>query len=178
MTNGKHILIDIGHARMTGASAHGLHEHEEMASFAPVLAEELQALGFRTTIIDYPELTNEEDLVATVKEANSLRPDFILSLHMDCSKNEKARGGHVCYTSAKGESMARCIAGYLCDLFPGRAEQVVKRSGLYVLRKTYAPAVLIECCFISHQEDVAIFHRHMRMVGKAIALGVTNYFAA
>lgn len=178
MTNGKHILIDIGHARMTGASAHGLHEHEEMAAFAPVLAEELQALGFRTTIIDYPELTNEEDLVATVKEANSLRPDFILSLHMDCSKNEKARGGHVCYTSAKGESMARCIAGYLCDLFPGRAEQVVKRPGLYVLRKTYAPAVLIECCFISHQEDVAIFHRHMRMAAKAIAQGATNYFAA
>lgn len=70
MTNGKHILIDIGHTRMTGASAHGLHEREEMARFAPVLAGELKAQGFRTTILDYPELTNEEDLVATVKEAN------------------------------------------------------------------------------------------------------------
>ena len=169
-------MIDIGHARMTGASAHGLHEHEEMAAFAPVLAAELQEHGFRTTIIDYPELSNEEDLVATVKEANRLRPDFILSLHMDCSENEKARGGHVCYTSAKGESMARCIAGYLCDLFPGRAEQVVKRPGLYVLRKSYAPAVLIECCFISHEEDVAIFHRHMVQVAKRIAQGVGNYF--
>ena len=97
---------------------------------------------------------------------------------MDCSKNEKARGGHVCYTSVKGESMARCIAGYLCDLFPGRAEQVVKRPGLYVLRKTYAPAVLIECCFISHQEDVALFHRHMVQVAKRIAQGVGNYFTA
>lgn len=178
MTNGKHILIDIGHARMTGASAHGWHEHEEMEAFAPVLAEELQALGFFSSIIDYPHLSNEADLVATVKEANSLRPDFILSLHMDCSENEKARGGHVCYTSAKGERMARCIAGYLCDLFPGRAEQVVKRSGLYVLRKTYAPAVLIECCFISHEEDMAVFHRHKKMVAKAIAQGVCNYFTA
>lgn len=53
-----------------GASAHGLHEHEEMVAFAPVLAEALKAQGFRTTILDYPELTNEEDLVATVKEAN------------------------------------------------------------------------------------------------------------
>ena len=178
MTNGKHILIDIGHARMTGASAHGLHEHEEMARFAPLLVAELQEHGFCTTIIDYPELSNEEDLVATVKEANRLRPDFILSLHMDCSENEKARGGHVCYTSAKGERMARCIAGYLCDLFPGRAEQVVKRSGLYVLRKTYAPAVLIECCFISHEEDMAVFRRHKKMVAKAIAQGVCNYFTA
>lgn len=178
MTKGKYILIDIGHARMTGASAHGWHEHEEMEAFAPVLAEELQAQGFRTSVIDYPELSNEGDLVATVKEANRLRPDFILSLHMDCSDNEKARGGHVCYTSSKGERMARCIAGYLCDIFPGRAERVVKRPGLYVLRKTYAPAVLIECCFISHQEDVAIFHRRMRLVGKVIALGVTDYFAA
>ena len=171
-------MIDIGHARMTGASAHGWHEHEEMARFAPLLAAELQDHGFRTTIIDYPELSNEEDLVTTVKEANRLRPDFILSLHMDCSENEKARGGHVCYTSAKGERMARCIAGYLCDLFPGRAEQVVKRPGLYVLRHTYAPASLIECCFISNEEDMAVFHRHMRMAAKAIAQGVTNYFTA
>lgn len=178
MTNGKHILIEIGHARMTGASAHGLHEHEEMEAFAPVLAEELEKRGFRTSVLDYPELSNEEDLVATVKEANRLRPDFILSLHLDCSDNASAHGGHVCYTSAKGESMARCIAGYLCDLLPGRAEQVVKRSGLYVLRKTHAPAVLIECCFISHEEDMAVFHRHMRMVAKAIAQGVCNYFTA
>lgn len=178
MTNGKHILIDIGHARMTGASAHGWHEHEEMAAFAPVLAEELQALGFRTTIIDYPHLSNEADLVATVKEANRLSPDFILSLHMDWSESESARGAHVCYTSAKGERMARCIASYLCEMFPGRAEQVVKRSGLYVLRKTYAPAVLLECCFVSHEEDMTIFHRHKEDVAKAIAQGVTNYFAA
>ena len=163
---------------MTGSSGQGFHEHEEMAAFAPVLAEELQAQGFRTTIIDYPELSNEQDLVSTVKEANSLRPDFILSLHLDCSDNATAHGGHVCYTSAKGESMARCIAKYLCEMFPGRAEQVVKRSGLYVLRKTYATAVLIETCFISSREDMTVFHRHMRMVGKAIALGVTNYFAA
>lgn len=177
MTNGKHIMIDIGHARMTGASAHGWHEHEEMEAFAPVLAEELQALGFFSSIIDYPHLSNEVDLVATVKQANALRPDFILSLHLDYSDNATAHGGHVCYTSSKGERMARCIAGYLCDLFPGRAEQVVKRSGLYVLRKTYSPAVLIECCFISHEEDMAVFHRHMRMAAKAIAQGVTNYFA-
>lgn len=178
MTNGKHILIDIGHARMTGASAHGRHEHEEMEAFAPVLAEELQAQGFRTTVLDYPHLSNEADLVATVKEANALRPDFILSLHLDCSSTATAHGGHVCYTSSKGERMARCIATYLCEMFPGRAEQVVKRPGLYVLRHTYAPASLIECCFISHEEDMAVFHRHMRMVGKAIAQGVTNYFAA
>ena len=167
MNSGKHILIDIGHARMTGASAHGWHEHEEMAAFAPVLAEALQAQGFSTTVLDCPELSNE---------ANRLRPDFILSLHMDGSENEKARGGHVCYTSAKGESMARCIAGYLCDLFPGRAEPVVKRSGLYVLRKTHAPAVLIETCFISHAGDVALFHRYPRMAASAIANGVSLYY--
>lgn len=176
MNSGKHILIDIGHARMTGASAHGWHEHEEMAAFAPVLAEALQALGFRTTVLDYPELSNEADLAATVAEANRLRPDFILSLHMDSSGNESARGAHVCYTSAKGERMARCIAGYLCDLFPGRAEPVVKRPGLYVLRKTHAPAVLIETCFISHAGDVALFHRYPRMAATAIANGVSLYY--
>lgn len=169
-------MIDIGHARKTGASAHGLHEHEEMAMFAPVLAEELQAQGFRTTILDYPELSNEEDLVATVAAANRMKPDFIVSLHMDSSKNERARGGHVCYTSVKGERMARSIAGYLCEMFPGRAEQVVKRSGLYVLRGTQAPAVLIECCFISNEEDVAVFHGNKRKAAKAIASGVRNYF--
>ncbi len=178
MTNGKHILIDIGHARKTGAEAHGREEHEEMAYFAPVLAKELQAQGFFTTIIDYPEMSNDGDLVTTVNEANRLRADFILALHMDWAEDERARGGHVCYVSGAGERMARCIAGYLCEMFPGRAEQVARRKGLYVLRKTTAPAVLIEVCFISSREDMALFEREQERAAGAIAQGVRDYFTA
>ena len=85
---------------MTGASAHGWHEHEEMEAFAPVLAEELQAQGFRTTVLDYPHLSNEADLVATVKQANALRPDFILSLHTLIAQTMPPLTAAMCATRA------------------------------------------------------------------------------
>ena len=44
----RHILIDVGHARLTGASGQGFHEHEEMEAFAKLwlaICEKREMLG-------------------------------------------------------------------------------------------------------------------------------------
>lgn len=171
------VAIDIGHARMTGARGNGREEHAVCADIAAELADELAARGHVCHVVDFPELSNRDDLVATVREINSLEPDVSISLHCDASDNPAARGAHVCYVSERGEKLARAIASELCALLPGRAQQVVRRGDLYVLTHTMCPAVLVECGFITHAYDCHIVTQRTEAVADAIAQGVADYAA-
>lgn len=171
------IAIDVGHAAGTGARGNGLEEHAVVADIAAALADKLAAHGHECHVIDFPEKDNKSDLVATVKEINRIAPDFSISLHCDASDNPAARGAHVCYVSAAGRRLAEVVASELCALLPGRAEQVVRRGDLYVLKHTVCPAVLIECGFITHQYDCYIASQRPEAVADAVAQGVEDYVA-
>ncbi len=171
------IAIDIGHARMTGARGCGQEEHAVCADIAAALADCLAARGHVCHVLDFPELSNRDDLVATVRAINAGGFDCSVSLHCDASDNAAAKGAHVCYVSERGEKLARAIASELCALLPGRAQQVVRRGDLYVLRHTVCPAVLVECGFITHAFDCHMVTRRKDAVADAIAQGVAAYAA-
>lgn len=174
--NYQHIILDIGHARNTGAHGNGKEEHSESTLLCEELREQFRFEGFRVTTLDFPDLSNADDLRATICAANAQHADFGLSLHMDCSANQNARGAHVCYTSGNGLRMAKCIASRLCPLLPGRAEQTVRRPGLAVLNSTRAPWCLLEVGFISNAADAELTETRRRQIARAIVLGVVDYF--
>lgn len=49
----------------------------------------LERLGARVDVIDFPKMTNSQDLNATVKVANEGGYDFGISLHCDSASTEK-----------------------------------------------------------------------------------------
>lgn len=169
-----HILIDIGHANGTGAKAMGYEEHETCCAIAQYLRQYLESGGHTVTVIDFPEMSNRDDLNATVRSANAMadQSDFGISLHCDCSDNKSARGGHVCYVSESGRKIAERISKSLCELMPGRADKIVKRTGLQILNKTRDPWVLVECGFISNDSDREILTHSAHDVAHAIACGI------
>jgi len=169
------IVIDIGHARGTGARGCGQEEHAVCADIAAELAHELASRGNVCHVVDFPDMSNRDDLAATVREINSIKPDISISLHCDASDNPAAHGAHVCYVSERGERLARAIASELCALLPGRAQQVVRRGDLYVLRHTVCPAVLVECGFITNGKDCHIVTQRTGAVADAIAQGVYDF---
>lgn len=171
------VVIDIGHANGTGSRGNSLEEHAVSVVIGKYLERELGKLGHDGIVLDFPHESNDHDLSLTVKEANSLADewDVVVSLHCDCSSNEKAHGGHVCYLSSTGKKLAMCIAERLCALMPGRAEKVVKRSGLYVLRKTKDPAALVEVGFISNEDDAVMLSQHPDMIAAEIAKGINDF---
>lgn len=192
MSKGKHIIIDIGHARGTGARGCGMEEHARCEIIATFLAARLRNDGYAVTVLDYPDSSNGEDLVATVKAANGIsRAAFGISLHMDAASrpveetdedgellvwnepNPEPHGAHVCYVSNTGKRMAESIARWLCTLLPGRASKTVKRGDLYILKQTRAPWVLVECGFITNPEDAAT---EPYQIAECIAAGVRHYF--
>lgn len=171
------VVIDIGHANGTGARGNSLEEHAVSTVVAKYLERELENLGHDSITLDYPHESNDHDLSLTVKEANSLADewDVVVSLHCDWSSNPNAHGGHVCYLSNAGKRLANCISKHLCALMPGRADKVVKRKGLYLLRKTKDPAVLVEVGFISNQDDAVMMSQHPNMIATAIAIGIDDF---
>ena len=176
-----HIAIDIGHARHTGATGNGYHEHTQCAILAAHLKHILQSYKvdpITATIIDHPDLSNTADLTATVRAINTGTYDAVISLHMDASDNPAAHGAHVCYYSENGRLLAEQIALRLCPQLPGRASQTVKRTDLYILKNTRPTAVLVECGFITNPADADWVDKHpdkvATSIGIAACLGVES----
>lgn len=168
------IALDIGHARLTGATGNGLQEHELAADLARLLARYLNP-PHAVEVIDFPNLSNSADLAATVRAVNAGKFDLCLSLHFDSSKNTAARGAHVIYTSPKGKTVAEVIASHICPILPGRAEKTVHRDGLYVLDETDCPAVLIEGGFLTNDGDAAFLKNELYRLARAIAVALKNF---
>ncbi len=148
------LLFDIGHAHGTGARGQGHEEHELCSRFVEKLAERRRKGGDTIVVLDFPEQSNAADLNSTIRAANSTAGAvFGVSFHMDCGPST-ARGGHVCYKSAKGRQVAEALASPLARVMPGRAELTVQRQGLAVLNRTTLPWVLVELGFISSAGDI------------------------
>lgn len=197
----KKIAIDIGHARGTGARGF-VDEHETCAELAAEVKSVLESFKvdtFQADIIDFPDKTNGGDLSATVKAVNAGKYDLSVSLHMDAASRIAGyeeimcddgsvesvpiyepdpipHGAHVCYYSTNGKRLAKEIAMRLCPYLPGRAEQTVKRTDLYVLKNTKPVACLVECGFCTNEKDAAIVKKHPFYIARAIALGIAAYF--
>lgn len=169
------IAIDIGHANGTGARGHGLEEHAVASRIAGYLRSDLLKIGYEVDVIDYPELSNTDDLNKTVKAANAGGYDLGVSIHCDCSDNPDAHGAHVCYFSASGGKLASDIAFHLCSFLPGRADQTVKRDNLAILKQTRPVWVLCECGFISNEYDAITMDTSPSIIARRIALGIRDY---
>ena len=165
------IAIDIGHATATGASGNGIQEHETSAAIARLLSIYL-ANSHEVDIIDFPNLSNSADLAAAVKEINAGKYDLAVSLHCDHDDSPFPRGAHVCYVSERGKAIATAIASHICPIMPGRADLIVRRPGLYFLKATNCPAVLVECGFISNPSDACMLAHEPHRIARAIATGI------
>lgn len=88
----------------------------------------------------------------------------IVELHMD-SATASARGAHVIINAKyNADKYDKALASAMSQLFPGRAETIVKRSDLANVNRAAAKGYsyrLIECGFISNAQDVKIFNDHM-----------------
>ena len=197
----KRIAIDVGHARGTGARGF-VDEHEMCAALAMEVKNILESFKvdtFQADIVDFPDKTNSGDLSAAVKTINAGDYDLCVSLHMDAASriagyeemtcddgsvesvpiyepDPVPHGAHVCYYSQNGKRLAREIARRLCPYLPGRAEQVVKRTDLYILKKTRPVACLVECGFCTNEYDAALVKKQAYVIARAIALGIAAYF--
>lgn len=137
----------------------------------------LRAMGH--TVIDCtPEdnlsLNANQDLSHGVDKANNNGADLFVSIHFNnCYESyEGAIGSEVCVY--KNNAIAQRVVDALGSLgFKNRGQKI--RTGLYELRATSMPSIIVETCFVEATEDVRLYREHgCDKVGKVIAEAISN----
>ncbi len=133
-------------------------------------------------------MTRDGDRYLTLSDrvalANVQRPDAFVSIHCNAAANKQAVGMEV-WTSpgqTAADALATAIGQELMKAFistPFRRDDsdgdLDKEGRLYVLTQTRCPAVLVECGFISNDEEARRLMEPgtIQELARAIALGIS-----
>lgn len=180
------IYIDQGHNPVNpnaGAEGNGLREQNITYRIGLALAELLRADPEYEVRLSRPtadtQLGNSlsTSLQARVQDANAWGADYFISLHTNASEITSATGTEA-FAYARDSAafaLARDLVAGVTEVtgLPNRGTFV--RSGLYVLRKTAMPAVLLELGFITNPGDAALMNENPGLFAQGIYRGIKNY---
>lgn len=184
------VLIDPGHGGQDpGAVAHGLCECDINLSVGILLAACLTEHGVATA------MTRREDAFISLRGRTNLEhhlsPDLTISLHCNAATSPDAHGFEV-WTSI-GETASDRAAFHVIraiqDAFPLRrlrydvaadeqAWDLDREKNLWMCRRTFGPAILVEMGFITHAEEAAWLadQENQAELARAIADGAVRWW--
>jgi N-acetylmuramoyl-L-alanine amidase len=180
------VYIDQGHNPVNpnaGAEGNGLREQDLVYTIGQLLAERLLSNGNFAVRLSRPTpqtqlgTSTSTSLAARVNDANSWGADYFISLHTNASDATTASGSEslVYATGTRAAALAQDIQKNLTAItgLPNRG--VKARPGLYVLRKTTMPAVLIELGFITNPGDAALMSQSPELFAEGVYRGLVQY---
>ncbi|MBQ4071424.1 MAG: N-acetylmuramoyl-L-alanine amidase [Clostridia bacterium] len=182
------IYVDQGHNPRgfnTGAEGNGFYEQDITYEIGKRLESLLsQDPNFEVRLSRPDEDTvlgtnNSTSLVARVNEANSWGADIFLSLHTNAAENTNASGSEALIYSRASRvalGLAEDILEQLNLVTGLRNRGVVERPGLYVLKRTAMPAVLVEMGFISNRYDAELMAYSPGLFAEGIYRGILKYY--
>ena len=182
------IYIDQGHNPRdfnTGAEGNGLYEQDITYEIGRRLYNlllsnpEFEPRLSRPTPDTVLGSSNSGSLAARVNEANAWDADIFLSLHNNAAENPNASGNEA-LTYGPGSTVANALGEQILEqltLTTGlRNRGIVYRPGLYVLKKTEMPAVLVEMGFISNPYDAELLSESPYLFSTGIYRGILKYY--
>lgn len=180
------IYIDQGHNPQNpnaGAEGNGLREQDITYRVGKALGDLLRANGNFEVLESRPTPTtslgtsNATSLQARVQQANSWGADYFISLHTNASSIANASGteAYVYAIDTPAYRLAQDIVTSLTEATGLRDRGVFARPGLYVLRRTTMPAVLLEMGFITNPGDAILMYENPRLFARGIYNGVLRY---
>lgn len=177
------IYVDQGHNPVNpnaGAEANGLREQDLVYGIGVELARLLRANGNFEVRLSRPTpetqlgTSTASSLRARVRDANLWGADYFISLHTNAAASPEA-GGVEALVFSRPSVAASLAEDILCGLKKTtglRDRGVVVRSGLYVLRKTVMPAVLVELGFISNPREAALMRDAPELFARGVYDGI------
>lgn len=156
-----------------------IKESTEARKVVKYLIKYLKKYGHKVYNCTCNNGTSQSDVLSKiVAKCNKHKADLDVSIHFnsgaaDQKGNGKTTGTEVLVYSEK--SKAKPYATRICKEieslgFKNRGVKI--RTNLYVLRKTNAPALLVECCFVDDKDDCNLYNA--KKMAKAIAQGIMN----
>ena len=182
------IYIDQGHNPRdfnTGAEGNGYFEQDITYDIGVRLAAllgrnpEFEVKLSRPSPNTVLGTSNSSSLTARVRDANSWGADVFISLHTNASERSSATGAEALIYSDESPVSPELAEDILEELTLStglRNRGVIERPGLYVLRRTNMPAVLVEMGFISNPEDAELMVDSPELFARGIYRGILKYY--
>ena len=182
------IYIDQGHNPRdynTGAEGNGFFEQdvtyevgirlnallERNAAFTPRLS--------RPTADTVLGTSNSTSLRVRVERANAWPSDLFLSIHANASVNASVSGSE-CLTYGPTSTVANGVSTrilYEMATITGLENRgIFYRPGLYVLRRTTMPALIVEMGFITNERDALLMAYSPGLFATSIYRGLLSYY--
>lgn len=165
------VVISAGHgSKVRGASGY-IDEVDEARKVVTTVAADLRAKGAEvTTYWDDVSTSQNENLERIVDFHNAQTRDLDVSVHFNAYETtSKPMGCEVLYVSQTGMEIADEVVDAVCEASGLINRGPKKRTDLYFLNNTDAPAVLVETCFVDSVADVDIYHESYDLICNAIA---------
>ena len=164
----------------TACGAVGLiKESTEARKVKKLVIQYLKSLGHTVYDCTCDNGTSQKDVLKKiVNKCNDHNTDLDVSIHFNSDARDKKGNGKstgvevlIQNSHSKAKSYATKICNEIAKLgFKNRGVKV--RDNLYVLNKTKAPALLVECCFVDDKDDVKLYSADT--MAKAIVKGITG----
>ena len=189
------IVIDAGHGGEDGGavSESGVLEKDINLSIANDTSALFYLLGFDVTqtrktdiALDNGEDTIRKRKVSDMKKRleifNSSEENTIISIHQNKFSESKYHGTQIFYSSnnPKSKQLADSIKYSVNGLLQPDNERECKKadSGIYLLKNTNNPAVIVECGFISNEEECKnlLESQYQKQMAFSITAGFLSYY--
>lgn len=151
------ITYDFGHGTGEDRGAEGYrNEEHDCREYGTLVIKKLQSLGhtcYDCTPSASPALSLGQSLAYRVNKANSIGSQLHICMHVNAYETDKANGCEVEYISSTGKTYADRICTEMSNSLGLRNRGSQLRTGLYVLKYTNMPAILIEPFFCDTKSD-------------------------
>ncbi|MGI6498230.1 MAG: N-acetylmuramoyl-L-alanine amidase [Oscillospiraceae bacterium] len=155
----------------------GGSEEQHMNVLADALVPYLRASGIR-----YTRNTPEMTAASSIEASNAGNYDFHLALHSNAAPEGQSgtvRGSQAYYYpgSPRGQRAANLFVSNLKAIYPDPNNvRAIPTTTLGEVRRTRAPAVLLEVAYHDNPEDAQWIIENTQGIARNIALSLTEYF--
>lgn len=177
----KVIVLDAGHGGMDegASSANGKAQEKK---YTLLLAKKVKYLLEQKGIIVHMTRTKDTDVTkaARVQLANTAGASLFVSIHCNTSDawDTSANGLECLYATNKkalatqNKKLAKTILQSLTNTTKLKKRGVIKRNGLYILRKAKIPSTIVEVGYLSNKKDLKKIIKESGQ--NAIAQGISD----
>ncbi len=187
------ILIDPGHGGVDGgtSSADGTQEKQVNLAIGLRLHDLLTVCGFDVDLTRQTDISIHSEDSHTIREkkvsdmhnrlAMYQQASLVVAIHQNHFPSGRYRGGQIFYSANHADS--QLLAGYLqeslrCYLQPDNSREIKRATdSIYLLHHANRPAVLVECGFLSNEEESALLKQsaYQQQVALTLLAGIINY---
>lgn len=169
------ICIDPGHGgRQPGAVYSGLKEKDATLQIARMVACSLRESGFE--VIMTRDADEDVSLPQRCEISNKANADAFVSIHLNAAKSKSAHGAETWKWRRSKSDFADKVHSALISSTKAKDRGVKSSSDFYVIKYTNAPALVVECGFMSNNKERSLLfdELYQRKIADGIVRGIIN----